>query len=339
VLGWARLSGIAPRLIGFVALLSVFGCSASTADEMTSTIVLGGSRIDVTFDPGKWQLSQQQLLNWVQNAAEAVATYYRHYPRPHVRVRISPSGGHGVHGGQTFGDAGGFIRIRVGRETTAEELARDWMMTHEMVHLAFPSVADEHHWIEEGLATYVEPIARIQAGQLSTETMWAELVRDMPQGQPEDGDRGLDHTHTWDRTYWGGALFSFVADVEIRKKTGNRKGLQDAMCAILDAGGNITEEWPIENALKTGDQALGVAVLLPLYQEWKAKPVRVDLDSLWRELGIERAGNGLRFDDKAPLAAVRRAITASRSGQAAADGVGSAYEQRSAFAGRRVSSH
>lgn len=40
-------------------------------------------------------------------------------------------------------------------------------MTHEMVHLAFPSVPDQHHWIEEGLATYVEPIARARASEIS----------------------------------------------------------------------------------------------------------------------------------------------------------------------------
>ena len=45
------------------------------------------------------------------------------------------------------------------------------MLTHEMVHLAFPSVDDKHHWIEEGIATYVEPIARIQAGNLKAEQM------------------------------------------------------------------------------------------------------------------------------------------------------------------------
>ena len=40
-------------------------------------------------------------------------------------------------------------------------------MTHEMVHLAFPSVAREHHWIEEGITTYVEPIARAETGELA----------------------------------------------------------------------------------------------------------------------------------------------------------------------------
>ena len=40
------------------------------------------------------------------------------------------------------------------------------MLVHELVHHGMPNLADEHHWMEEGLATYVEPIARAQAGEL-----------------------------------------------------------------------------------------------------------------------------------------------------------------------------
>ena len=77
-------------------------------------------------------------------------------------------------------------------------------------------MATNHHWIEEGISVYVEPIARVQAGQLSAERMWHDVVRDMPQGEPEADDKGLDHTPTWGRTYWGGALFCLVADVRVR---------------------------------------------------------------------------------------------------------------------------
>ena len=192
------------------------------ADDVTSTLLIGGSKIDVTIEAGAMKLTHAELLHWVQSAAEAVAAYYGRYPVPHIQIRIIPVDGSGVRHGQTFGYNGGLIKIRVGEQTQAAELANDWMLTHEMVHLSFPSMADEHHWIEEGIAVYVEPIARIQAKQMSTEQMWADLVRDMPKGQPQAGDRGLDHTHSWGRTYWGGALFCFVADVEIRKQTHNQ---------------------------------------------------------------------------------------------------------------------
>jgi hypothetical protein len=40
-------------------------------------------------------------------------------------------------------------------------------MTHELVHTALASLPDDRRWMEEGNATYIEPIARTQAGELS----------------------------------------------------------------------------------------------------------------------------------------------------------------------------
>jgi hypothetical protein len=67
--------------------------------------------------------------------------------------------------------------------------------------MALPSLPDESHWLEEGIASYVEPIARDQANQLPVEQVWAGMVRGMPQGEPRPGDKGLERTHTWGRTY------------------------------------------------------------------------------------------------------------------------------------------
>jgi hypothetical protein len=209
------------------------------------------------------------------------------------------------------------------------------MLTHEMVHLAFPSVDEKHHWIEEGIATYVEPIARIHAGHLKAEQMWFDLVRDMPQGLPQVGDRGLDHTHTWGRTYWGGALFCLLADVEIRRKTNNAKGLEHALRGILDAGGDIQEEWNLEAALRVGDRAVGVSVLQPLYTRMKDMPVGVDLDSLWAQLGVQSDGDSVRFNDNAVLAEIRRAIEA---GESAAAEHSLSSKSLAVFAGRAVGS-
>ena len=293
------------------ALLAIGRNLISHAAQVTSTLIIGGSKVDVSIESGELNLPQAELMHWVQSAAEAVATYYGRYPVPRVKLAIIPTGGSGVRHGQTFGYDGGLIKIRVGKDTEAKELANDWMLTHEMVHLSFPSMADEHHWIEEGIAVYVEPIARIQAKQMSAEQMWADLTRDMPKGLPDDGDRGMDHTHTWGRTYWGGALFCFVADVEIRRRTENKKGLQDALRGILTAGGDITHDWELSEAFKIGDRATGTTVLTDLYAKWKDAPVRVDLNALWKQLGITPDGKRVRLEDDAPLAAVRRAITAS----------------------------
>jgi len=47
---------------------------------MTSALLIGGSKIDVTIESGNMKLTQAELLHWVQSAAEAVATYYGRYP-------------------------------------------------------------------------------------------------------------------------------------------------------------------------------------------------------------------------------------------------------------------
>jgi len=196
----------------------------------------------------------------------------------------------------------------VGQHAALADLYNDWEFTHEMVHFSFPSVADHHHWIEEGIATYVEPIARASIGILTAEQVWGEMLGRMPQGLPEAGDRGLDRTHTWGRTYWGGALFCLQADVEIRKRTGDAKGLQDALRAINRAGGTIEADWPLARAFEIGDKAADGRTLIELYGQMASKPAAVDLPHLWEQLGVRPNGQGIALDDQAPWAAIRSGI-------------------------------
>ena len=310
-----RLSLAGHLIAGLSVFLLFLPAHHFPVDEMSASYQVGGSRIDIEVaHPDSLNVSHQDLMDWVHWASDSVAKYYGRYPVPHVALQIIATDGRGVRGGKTFGENdGGSIRIHVGSETTKAGLAADWMLTHEMVHLGFPSMPDEHHWIEEGIATYVEPIARVRAGHLDVHQMWFEVVRDLHQGLPESGDKGLDHTHTWARTYWGGALFCFLADVEIHKQTNNRKGFDDALRAILNAGGDIRHDWNLADALRIGDQATGVPVLIPLYDKMKDQPYDVDLDAMWKDLGLERTGNTVSFHDAAPLAKVRDAITYGES--------------------------
>jgi hypothetical protein len=343
ILGFRKvLQNIFRKIACSLLLLSPFllllNPTFAKAADVTSTVMIGGSRIDVIFDTSEAPLSQPEVMKWVQWAAEAVTNYYGHFPVPHLTLRVVSFDGSGVRHGMTWGREGGLIVIHVGSKTSAEDFADDWMLTHEMVHLAFPSMTgDSHHWIEEGSAVYVEPIARIQAGHWTALQMWHDLVRDMPKGEPQAGDEGLDHTHTWGRTYWGGALFCFVADVEIRKQTKNKKGLEDALRGVLDAGGDIRDDWDLEKALKIGDQAVGLDVLEKLYAEWKDKPVQVDLPAMWKELGVEIGPDGatVTLNDNAPMAAIRRAIVAGTAGaKSSSKKNGGASPSREAFAAK-----
>jgi hypothetical protein len=294
------------RLLAFATCL---GFAASAVAQTNAYLTVANSKIDITFTSNPPESLRATVLDWVRAAARAVTTYYGQFPVAHVEIRVSLYEGHGAESGQTFGSDGAVITVSVGRSSTASDLAREWVMTHEMVHLAFPGVARKHHWIEEGLATYVEPIARARDGELTAEKVWGDMVRGMPQGLPQPGDRGLDVTHTWANTYWGGARFCLLADIEIRKRTSNKQGLEDALRAILKHGGTIEADWPLSRALEIGDQATGVPVLRELYDKMSATPQSVDLDKLWKDLGIASSEGRIVFDDTAPLASIRKAIT------------------------------
>jgi hypothetical protein len=290
-----------------VFALGLLMASAPTPYDATMDVPDG--KIDITLPDDTAPLTRADLLHWVKVASNNVSQYYGRFPVPHLTLRIRSDDRAGVHHGVTYGRDGGLILISVGRKTDTSDLDDDWMLTHEMIHLAFPSMPRDQHWIEEGISVYVEPVARAQAGQKTAAAVWHEFVRDMPKGQPDSGDEGLDNTHTWGRTYWGGALFCLVADVQIREKTHNKKGLQDALRAIRNSGGVIDEDWEIEKAFAVGDKATGTTVLRDLYRKMSNKPVEIDLDGLWKKLGVELKDGRIVFNDKAPEATIRQAIT------------------------------
>lgn len=275
----------------------------------TDIEVLGGV-IHVGFAPGELALPREKILDWVKISAKAVSTYYGHFPVKSLRLLLVPVDGPRVRGGTTWGYRGAAIRVLIGRDSNEEALRRDWVMVHEMVHTALPDMDERYNWLSEGLAVYIEPIARVQAGDMSPQEIWLAMMRDMPNGMPQPGQEGLDITDTWGRRYWGGAMFCLMADIQIRKATGNRLGLQDAMRGVQAAGGSHEVVWPIERILTAADKAVGVDVMTRLHDEWGRKPVTPDLTQLWRDLGLRVAGGNLEFDDSAPLAAIREAITA-----------------------------
>jgi hypothetical protein len=268
---------------------------------------IGQSTIAVTFDPLAFELDAVELMGWIERCARAVEAYYGVFPVPSLAVRMRSFPGRGIRGGRAIASSPPRIEITVGSRASPRHLGRNWSMTHEMVHLAFPNVATKHLWIEEGLASYVEPIARARVGWLTEADVWKEWLDNMHQGLPEAGDAGLDNTATWGRTYWGGALFCLLADIEIRKRTSGRHELRDALRAIV-ARATISDSWRLEQALRVGDEATRTTVLQDLYGAMKDAPVAVDLDALWRELGVSQERGQIRYSDTAPLAAIRKGL-------------------------------
>jgi len=319
--------GIVSSAVVALVLLGVFASHANAQSEFLrgnrmpydafdklarTDLDVSGGVIHVAFAPGDIALPKDKVLDWIRTSAKAVSTYYGRFPVKSLKLLLVPVDGPRVRGGTTWGYRGAAIRVLLGRDSSEDDLRRDWVLVHEMVHLALPDMVQRYNWLSEGLAVYVEPIARVQSGDLKVKDIWQSMMRDMPKGLPQAGDEGLDNTPTWGRTYWGGAMFCLLADIEIRKRTSNRLGLRDAMRGVVAAGGSHEVDWSIERVLATADKAVGVDVLTRLHNEMGTRPVKPDLDGLWRDLGLRSQDGSLRFDDSAPLAAIREAITRTR---------------------------
>jgi len=277
----------------------------------TRTLRVGEREVHVALLPGDYSVPDAAILGWVDEAARDVAGYFGAFPIRRVQVIVIPRRRDGFGFSRVLGNGGATILAPVGQQTQQDAFDEDWQLTHEMVHLGFPNLDGPHSWFEEGMATYVEPIARARRGRLTEEEVWAGFYRNMQKGQPAEGDKGLDHTPTWGRRYWGGALFCLVADLTIRERTGNRRSFDHALRAIVAQGGNVADSWDIERALRVGDEATGVTVLSELYAEHKAAAVEIDLDALWKRLGVSRApgrAKGVVFDSQAELATIRQSI-------------------------------
>jgi hypothetical protein len=290
-----------------IVLLIAVGRGVAMAADADVVVHSGDSVIDVRIADDQFAVSQAEMLDWVKRGAKAVSNYLGKFPVAQVTIDIAAEDVGGQIHGTTYG--GQLIRMRIGHTVSARDLADDWVMTHEMFHLAFPTMGQQHLWMNEGLSVYLEPIARSRIGILTTKEYWKELVEGLQNGQPEAGDKGLDQTHTWGRTYWGGTIFWFLVDLKIREQTHGKKSVDDVIKTILAAGGDGSVTWPMEKVLDMGDQATGTHVMHDVYDQLVPQAHTVDFGPIWKQLGVNYNDGDVTFDDTARLAWLRKAIT------------------------------
>lgn len=258
--------------------------------------------------------TQREIDAWIRRGVAALVGYFGRLPQPRIELRLQAVDGEGIGGGRTDVDPHPFVAVRVGRQTPAARFLDDWVLVHELVHLSVPNLPRAQSWLHEGLATYVETVARARAGITRPTQLWGELAHGMPQGQPARGDGGLDGTRRWGRLYWGGAIFCLQADVRLLRASGGRAGLRQALQGVQAAGGHYGQDWSVTRLLAVADAAVGQTVLSDLYRDMKDTDRPVDLAALWRELGVVVEGDDVRLDDSAAAASLRRAIEGGPAG-------------------------
>jgi hypothetical protein len=302
------LTGVPVRFAG----LTVFGKFAPIRVPVPMPSYLaqqpGQAHVDLVMLDARYAATQQNYAEWVRQSAQAIATYFDGFSAPQALIVGFPARGAGVQFGRVTPGGGVTIALRLGVDEPARELYQAWVLIHEMIHTAMPYVDGRGTWFMEGMATYLEPVIRSRVGWKSEDEVWREWIDNMPRGVSALSESGLLSSSGRGAIYWGGALFMLLSDIEIRRSTANKLGLEDCLRAILKRGGNTTTRVSLDEMIGSCDAAVGGSAMQELAKRYVYKATPIDLVALWRELGVALVDGKIVYRDDAPLAAIRKVI-------------------------------
>jgi hypothetical protein len=271
-------------------------------------VALPQGSIDLVVLDRPMKAGLDSLAVWVADAARAVGEYWGRFPAHQAMLLVVPIDGSAIRYGRVESDHAIGVMAQIGADEKPRALYDEWVLVHEFTHIGSPFIRDTGAWLNEGIATYVEPIVRYRAGWRSKDSVWQEWLKNMPRGLQAMGPAGLRDASRGG-VYWGGGLFMLLSDIAIHQATNNRMGLQDCLISVLNRGADIRTIWHTDAMLQACDAAVGGSVTRDLAAEHLGPGKSVDLQALWKELGVSMDGAGnIHYDDSAPLASVRESI-------------------------------
>jgi hypothetical protein len=287
-----------------VATYTTFGA------RETRDVAVRDATIRVVVLDGALDLPADELARWVKEAAQGVADFFHRPPAARTLVVLAPlPDRHGIPFGKMLPANAPGVIVLIGEHTEQRELTDDWVLVHELFHVGTPSFVGEAKWYDEGLATYFEPLIRARLGWRGEADVWREFLTNMPRGLAAMTRRGLEHPERYPDMYWGGGLFCLLADVELRRRYSGTAGLEDGVRNVLSWGGSASKVWSLARVIEITDRRFPAPILAPLVAAHAEHGSPVDLDGLFRSLGVSLGPKGnVRFDEHAPLAGIRHSV-------------------------------
>jgi hypothetical protein len=267
--------------------------------------------------------AKRRLDAWLHRVASAALSAYGTLPLADVQLLVVPVGAsrEPVEFGQSTRGQGHGVTLFVDASQPASAFERDWVAVHEMSHLFHPYLGDRGSWLAEGLATYYQNVLRARVGLLTPERAWEQIDAGFDRGRSatlagddtlERVSSGVDGRMNFMRIYWSGTAYWLEADLALRRASNNTLSVDEALkrfdaCCLPDYEG-----WRPEAFVAKLDALVGGDVFRRTFDAYRARRDFPDIAPTFRALGITRDGDRLVFDDAAPDASVRRAITAAR---------------------------
>jgi len=289
-------------------------------------VVLAGGTLRVSILDGVDAAQRAKLDAWIAHVSRAALSAYGRFPLADVQVLLIPDGPQHEHDPVGFGQStrgqGHAVTLFVDPAQSAAAFDRDWVAVHEFSHLFHPYLDDRGSWLAEGLATYYQNVLRARAGLLTPSAAWEQIDAGFARGRSATTPSGATTLESvaeaestrpnFMRVYWSGTAYWLEVDTELRRSSGNRLGIDEALrrfdaCCLPDHRG-----WKPEDFVAKLDALIGSDVFRRRFAEYRARTDFPDLAPLYQDLGIRREGGALTFEDDAPAADVRRAIMSAR---------------------------
>ena len=279
-------------------------------------IALAGGTLRLSIVDGVDAAQRGKLEAWITHVSRAAISAYGKLPLADVQVLMVPVPAENrepvVFGQSTRGEGHG-VTLFVDATESAAAFDRDWVAVHELSHLFHPYLGDRGSWLAEGLATYYQNVLRARAELLTPAQAWEQIDAGFARGrramQPheaitlERASAGTGGRHDFMRIYWSGTAYWLEADAELRRTSGNRLSIDEALRRFDACCLPSYSAWEPADFVAKLDALLGTDVFGKRFREYDARRDFPNLDPLYRDLGIKRKGDALDYDDDAPAAA------------------------------------
>ena len=300
-------------------LLALIASAAGTAN--VTQVEVAGATLQIEFKTPIDDEKAAELIVWIQATAENVSLTYGRFPNPAPKIIVIPSNRNpwGADSAVTFGrvtrNHGETVELFINPDRPIEEFYADWTATHEFSHLMLPLLSQRYRWISEGFATYYQNVLQSRAGHYTPEFAWQRLTEGFERGRESNPDLSPNQAaearvaNARMKIYWSGAAIALLADIELRQRSGGEESLDTALGDLQRCCLPSYQRWSGPDLFRRLDSFLESPVFMPLYREYANEVGFPPTASVIDKLGVETTTTGVVFDDDAPLAAIRDAIS------------------------------
>ncbi|HJT98794.1 MAG TPA: hypothetical protein VJ696_10810, partial [Rhodanobacteraceae bacterium] len=203
-------------------------------------IALPGGTLRFSILSGADVAERNKLAEWISHVSRAALSAYGKLPLADVQLLMVPVRGERepVGFGQSTRGEGHALTLFVDPTQPVEAFDRDWVAVHELSHLFHPYLGDRGSWLAEGLATYYQNVLRARAGLLTPAQAWEQIDAGFARGRSatssgapelERASASMGERHDFMRIYWSGTAYWLEVDAQLRRASGNRLGIDEAL--------------------------------------------------------------------------------------------------------------